>query len=177
MESKTGIVTKKIVYILAFTICILFIIILLLIFTQKDSLDDFLNKVEKAFGLSSIQYSDILYYMPFQGGPLGEGDAYLVVRLTDEYADIFEDSLDNASEIYDFPMEDEIKYYSYNAMRSDRSLEKLPILETGKYAFYSKVEEQILSTTEILTDSYYMSSFLYIQYDDVSKVLYIWDYS
>lgn len=144
--------------------------------------EEILNKVEEKFNIKNVEYKEILYFMPFSGGPLGEGDSCLVLKLTPKSADAVADALRHNKDINKFPMDSEISEYAYSNMYIESASYHMSELKNGFYGFYSKFTDKLLPYQQLLKtvttgeDIYLLNSYWYIQYDVEEEILYIWEY-
>ena len=74
-----------------------------------DEIGDSIRKAEKNFGVDGIDYEEVLYFKPFKGGPLGEGDSMLVLQLSHESAKKIAPQLQG--KLDPFPMDKEVRYF------------------------------------------------------------------
>ena len=160
---------------------ILLIVALFAVNIGYDEVGDSIRKAEKDFGIEGIDYEEVLYFRPFKGGPLGEGDSLLALQLSDESAKKIAPQLQG--KLDPFPMDKEVRYFIYECRdeESEHYLNHLKKSNDGSYGFYSYTEEEIIQGSDLIKAAKYatpvLSGYLYIQYDKANGTLYIWDHS
>lgn len=146
-----------------------------------DEIGDSIRKAEKNFGVDGIDYEEVLYFKPFKGGPLGEGDSLLVLQLSHESAKKIAQQLQG--KLDPFPMDKEVSSFIYECRTEDSEhyLNHIKNLDDGFYGFYSYTEEEIVQGRDLIKAAKYatpvLSGYLYVQYDNETGILYIWDHS
>lgn len=160
---------------------ILLIVALFAVNIGYDEVGDSIRKAEKDFGIEGIDYEEVLYFRPFKGGPLGEGDSLLALQLSDESAKKIAPQLQG--KLAPFPMDKEVRYFIYECRteESEHYLDHIKNLDEGFYGFYSYTEEELIQGSDLIKAAKYatpvLSGYLYIQYDNETGTLYIWDHS
>ena len=146
-----------------------------------DEIGDSIRKAEKDFSIDGIDYEKVLYFRPFKGGPLGEGDSLLVLQLSHESAKKIAPQLQG--KLDPFPMGKEVRYFTYERRSEDSEhyLNHLKKSNDGIYGFYSYTEKEIIKGSDLAKAAKYATpvllGYLYIQYDNETGTLYIWDHS
>lgn len=112
---------------------------------------------------------------------MGEGDSLLVLQLSDEPAKKVAPQLQG--KLAPFPMDKEVRYFIYECKdeESEHYLNHIKNLDEGFYGFYSYTEEEIIQGSDFIKAAKYatpvLSGYLYIQYDNETGTLYIWEHS
>ena len=146
-----------------------------------STVDNLIEKTESTFGID-IEYKEILHYIRTEAGPFGEGDELMIVRLSEESADIIEAQLLENQYTLFFPQTEIVEDYIRNSMLIDESTEQIEPLENGYYLMYSKSVDRFLDLTEIeegisSEDNYSLQRYIYLQVDLLNDILYVRVYS
>lgn len=171
--------TKMAVIVIVMLIVTLSILTALHMTGEYDEIGSVIRKTQKNFGISNIDYKEILCSKLFKAGPLGEGDGLIVIQLTDESARDF--ILYAEKNLLQFPMSNVVEYFTYEMHDEKCISEHLKALERGFYGFYSYTDRGIIKGNKLIKaaeyGTYSLSGYLYIQYDTETGILYIWDHS
>lgn len=180
--SKTNVIRVIVIaIIIMLNITIIFLSYDGFFYTSEE--DDLIKRTEQRFGIEEIEYKEILYFMPFSAGPLGEGDSCLVIKLTPESAKIVSRALRNNDKIMESPMQSSIKEYVHSTMYIESASYHLPELDSGFYGFYSLATDDLMSYEQLNKaivngeTANLLNSYLYLQYDVKDEILFIWDYA
>ncbi len=165
-------------------------------FFRGGATGTFIKTAEKYFDTGKIEYEEILYFHPFEGGPRGKGDGFMVIKLSEKSKQSFDEYAED--KLCRFPMSDKVEEYVFSVMSNEDFSYSLPKPQNGYYGLFSVNKKHILNNREIeanldyrekrwdydeeknsvvTPDDIILDLCIYMQYEKQKGILYIWEYS
>lgn len=148
-------------------------------FAYKGPVYDLSSRIESLLSID-LEIEEILYYLGTESGPFGEGDEYLIIKISEISEQQFYDKMIN--NMYSFPVDNNFKEYIERETFIKSASRQFSFLEYGYYGIYSKVDDRFLSIDEInsinkISETEVLNRYIVFQLDPSNHNLYIRVYS